>query len=169
MRVQTRVTGYSGIGSSLEEIQRKLARGAMRDSMTKAGRIIAAEVKAQVPVRFGTLKKAIKSKVKTVTKNDSVYALVGPSRKISRIWTDENGKSHVDRPANYAHLVERGTKSRGVWGIKGRTTGPGNAPNPFMRRAWASKEGLAKQTYRDGLADGIKKTAARMRKRKGGR
>lgn len=163
MRVTAKVTGARQIITNGIELEKQLARGAMRDAMTKAARPMTAAVKRNAPVgRTGLLKKSIKQKVKTSRKKGMVTAVIGPSNKIKGI--DPVTKKEV-RPSRYAHLVEKGSASRGVWGRKGVKVTPGSPPNPFMRTAYASTKSKVADVYKREMGPAVQRSAARLKKR----
>ena len=168
MKVTSTVTGARQARVNVAELTDKLARGAMRFGLTKATRVVTAKVKSLAPVgATGLLKKSIRNKVKTNVKKQSVVAFVGPSNNVSgQVDRFGNGNIETVRPVKYAHLVEFGTVSRGVYGRKGVTVSPGNPPHPFMRPAFEATKGEAVTIYKNELRTGIAKTAATIRKRR---
>lgn len=168
MKVTTKVTGYREAAQTVKELTDKIGRGAMRDALTKAARLMTAAAKSRAPVgATGLLKKSIKQKVITNTRKQSVTAYVGPSNNV-RGQVDRFGDGDIStvRPAKYAHLVEFGTASRGSYGRKGQTVSPGNPPRPFLRPAYEATKAAAHHKYKTELGPAIEKTAAKIRKRK---
>jgi HK97 gp10 family phage protein len=168
MKFNTRVTGAREAEAAVKELSDKIGRGAMRDSLTKAARIMTAAVKRGAPTgATGLLKKSIKQKVVTNTRKQMVTAYVGPSNNVTgQVDRFGNGNITTVRPAKYAHLVEYGTASRGGYGRKGEIVTPGNPPRPFMRTAYASTKTTTLDKYKSELGPAIEKTAAKIRKRK---
>ncbi len=168
MKITTKVTGAQQARANAAELSDKIARGAMRIGITKAARIMAAKARSLAPVgATGLLKKSIRQKVVTKAKKQSVSGFIGPSNKVSgQVDRFGNGNIETVRPVKYAHLVEFGTGSRGVYGQKGKTVTPGNAPQPFMRPAFEATKNEALTIYKKEVAEGIPKVAAQIRKRK---
>jgi HK97 gp10 family phage protein len=166
--ISAKVTGAQEARAAVDELANKIGRGAMRDALTKAGRLVVAKVKTLAPVgATGLLKKSIRQKVITKPKKQSVTVLIGPANNVTgQIDRFGNGKIETVRPAKYAHLVEFGTASRGVYGKKGLTISPGNPLKPFMRPAYEQTKVAVREKYAAELGPGIEKTAAKIRKRK---
>ncbi len=161
MKFNVQITGYREALVNAKTLEDKIGRGASRIAMTKAARIVAAAARSNAPVRSGLLKKSIKVKVSTKAKRNEVSARIGPSNKT--VGSDpKTGKP--TRPAKYAHLVEFGTASRGVYGHKGKTVTPGNPPQPFLRPAYESTRAKATQIYGAEMGPAIEKAAARISK-----
>lgn len=162
MKFDLKITGYKQAEINVKALEDRIGRGAMRGAMTKAARIVAAAARRNAPVgRTGALKKSIRAKVVTNTKKNEVVARVGPSRKAQG---KDPKTGLVTRPARYAHLVEFGTASRGVYGEKGKTVTPGSPPKPFLRPAYESTRRQAVEVYKTNLGPEIQKTAARISK-----
>ena len=162
MKVKAKVAGWAKLSTNIAELERRIARGAMRAALTKSGRIMTAKAKASAPVgRTGLLKKSIKQKISTNQKRNLVTARIGASTVVT--GTDPLTGKAV-KPSKYLHLVEFGTTSRGVWGKKEFKTTPGNPPRPFMRQSFESTKGEVKTKYFDGMKDGISKAAAKIYK-----
>lgn len=168
MKVTAKVHGFRELKLNGAELADKIGRGAMRDAMTKACRLMTAAVKAKAPVgATGLLKKSIKQKVKTNTRKQRVTAVIGPSKNTSgQVDRFGTGKIETVRPVRYAHLVEFGSAARGVYGKDGVTMTPGNPPQPFMRPAYEATKQAAHHKYKTELGPGIQKAAAKLRKRK---
>ena len=167
MKVTVKVTGYKQAKLNAAELVDKIGRGAMREALTKAARLMTAAVRANAPVgATGLLKKSIRQKVITNTKRQSVAAFIGPSNNVSG-QVDRFGTGNIQtvRPSKYAHLVEFGTASRGSYGRDRVTISPGNPPRPFLRPAYESTKKAAHSKYKAELGPAIEKTASKIRKR----
>lgn len=150
MKVTAKVYGYVQVKISAKELEGRINRGATRDAMAKAARIVAAAAKRNAPVgRTGLLKKSIKQKVKNYPQKGQVLALIGPSRRTVGQY-DFEGKGNIVnvRPAHYAHLVENG--------------GPHNPPKPFLRPAIESTRAEATAKFGSEMGPAIERTAARI-------
>lgn len=159
------ITGFRDLELSMQELQDKIQRGAMRTALTKAARPMTAAAKRNAPVgATGLLKKSIKQKIITGKKKDKVItALIGPSTKVVG-QVDRFGSGHITnvRPSLYAHLVEFGTAARGSYGRKGVVISPGNPPKPFLRPAYEQGKDKATTDYKNELAPAIEQAAARI-------
>lgn len=174
MRTTATISGQRGVEIAIAQISERLVRGGMRDALMKAARHVTAAAKRNAPRETGALRKSIRQKALTNPKKKLVTVLVGPSRGVTATASD--GK--LRRPANYAHLVEYGTASRGVWGgrrkkglfgigaVKGKTVTPGNPPKPFLRPAWESNKGAVLATYKAEIGNSIRRRAKQLARTK---
>ena len=105
-------------------IQYKLMRGALRAGIN----VIKDEVKANVPVKSGTLRAGIK--VSTRSSRGVVSAKVKTTGKHAHIarWLEYGVAAHIIRPRRKKSLSFGGTAVEGV-------NHPGLKPKPFMRPA----------------------------------
>ena len=134
MKVSVRVAGWAKVTSNIEELERRITRGVMREALTKSGRIMAAKAKANAPVKTGALKRSLKMKVKTSRKKGVVVARIGAAGP----------------PGRYLHLVEFGSSRIG--------------PNPFMRGAFESTKEDVSAKYHAELVTAIPRIAAKIHK-----
>ncbi len=166
MKVRVKVTGYNQLKFAAASLQDQIERGAMRESLTKAARMVTAAAKRNAPKgATGLLKKSIRQKIVT-TPRKVVVAFIGPSNNVSG-QVDLFGNGHIVtvRPVKYAHLVEGGSASRGSYGRKGAKVTPGNAPRPFMRPTFESTKFVAQMKYKEGMIPAIQTAARRIKKR----
>lgn len=126
-----------------DRVQRRVLRGAVNVATTP----IVKSAKAKASKQSGLLRKSLGKKVKTYVDKNTVVGIVGP--KTSTVG-EYKGKKR--RPANYAHLVE-----------KGRIDEAGNAvpAKPFLRPAYDETEPQVLGTMRGKLAEGVMKEAKR--------
>lgn len=117
---------------ALKRLTLKLGKKVTMDAMKSGARVIQKEMKAQVPVRTGKLKKSIKLKQRRTF--EGVEVSVGSS-----LW--------------YVHLVEFGVRPHKVQGRQH----PGAKPGAFMRTAFDEKVDEAVDTIKTKLREaGIK-------------
>jgi HK97 gp10 family phage protein len=136
--------GFDQLQRKLDQLPDKLLKKVVRPAVTKSGRIVRKQMKANAPKEFGVLQKAFASKVKTY-KAGNVVAIIGPKKNIVGTITHPSGRIEKRVPANYAHLVELGTTH--------------SAPNPFMRRAYEQTKGQVDSKLQGEIWDGIKRLA----------
>ncbi|MBA4189125.1 MAG: hypothetical protein C0467_14095 [Planctomycetaceae bacterium] len=86
----------------IAHLKKGLQNKAMRIACNKAASPVKAEIVAQAPVDTGALKKSIRIKVKDYKSKQVWIVVIGASNKFKR---------KNKRPANYAHLVNKGTKT----------------------------------------------------------
>ena len=164
MKVTAQISGFTAAIKSMQELADKIERGGMRESLTKAARPMTARVKSLAPVgTTGMLKKSIKQKIHTSKRKKMVTVYIGSSRR-TEMWIDRFGNGNITpvRPANYAHLVEFGTTSRGSYGRKGEKSQGGNPPRPFLRPGYARTKVATHQAYAKLLGEAIDKSAAKQ-------
>ncbi len=175
--------------SGIEEIKSLAKRRAITLKAVKAGaKPVAAAVKARAPRRKGSgaLKQSIGIKAKGGKKNrtkTAAYAVIGPRRKVVKFVKNKGRKSTIKAvPANYAHVVEKGTRPHSIKkGTGFRKVGkhaapgspgihPGAKAKPFLAPAWRSTKSqaleAARQVFATELKAAIAKQAAKFGKRK---
>lgn len=159
---RVKVTGALDIERALLALSRTEARKIGRAAIRKAARQIELAAEANVPVRTGTLKKAVQVKVDQGRDKSFLFANIrikkGPPRP-----RKTNRKSRIKgklAEARYGYQI--GTQPE-VYGAFVEFGAPGNgvAPQPFMRPAWDSDGGnVALGRIGKELGDGIEKAAA---------
>jgi HK97 gp10 family phage protein len=145
--------GFKEIDSLLRQLPAPLREKVIPALMGDVGKEIVAAARAFAPRRTGALKRSITWVVrKGRGKDKSAYVVVGPDKRFyksgKRLNRREDG---ADRPAKYAHLVEYGTAT--------------TAGKPFLRPAFMSKRREMAQIAAAGIAAGIKKEVARLRRK----
>jgi len=110
--------------ANLNAIASTVKRRIMRPAFRKGAAVVAKAAKRKVTKRYGYLKKSIKYAAARSGMNARVY-VDGKSYEEPRAHT----RTGTVRPANYAHLVEFGTRDA--------------APYPFMRPALAASRPAA--------------------------
>lgn len=100
-----------------ERMQKNVLSAAVRGGAAVISKAAKRNLKTNNSIRTGLLHKSITIKVKRYTSQGVIYAAVGANR--STVGTLPNGRRLV--PANYAHLVEKGTRN--------------SRAEPFMRPA----------------------------------
>jgi HK97 gp10 family phage protein len=127
--------------------------------------------KRLVPVDDKFLKKSLGRKVKSYKRSGNVVVLIGPRKGFK---DEKSGRN----PANYAHLVEKGTaphvirpesrralKIRGPDGDKfvGAVIHPGTPPRPFLRPALDGNKSAVVQIYKHELGIGLEREVAKLK------
>lgn len=100
-----------------EAMQKRVINTALRGAASIVRTAARANLRGNNSVRTGLLVRSISVKLKRYTASGVVWAGVGPDRSV--VGTTPEGRRIV--PANYAHLVERGTRHV--------------PPRPFLRPA----------------------------------
>jgi HK97 gp10 family phage protein len=138
------ITGIREIDKRLKKLPGAVAKKVIRRSMRDGLKIVAAEIKSQVPVLTGLTKSAVQVRaVKSRKRNSiSLETRIG-SKKEGLIVHPKSGK-----PVFYPAVVEYGRE--------------GVAPNPFMRRAYDSKGEAAKQVTILRIKTGVDEEVRRL-------
>ena len=142
MKTGVIITGIKQIDKKLMRLppvaQKKVARKAMRDGI----KVIAAEVKDQVPVDRGITRANVKVRAVKTRKRGSIEIEVRIAADPQLVKIGAGGK-RVFYPA----VVEYGDQD--------------TAANPFMRRSYESKGESARQVTMAAIVRGIEEAAAR--------
>jgi HK97 gp10 family phage protein len=161
MRFGFALGGWVEVRNLLAQLPEPLRNEVIPAMMGDVGREVVLAARSFAPVRSGALRRSITFVVRRVggggtrgkgKKARGAYAVIGPDKSYyaqgKRLKHREAG---ADRPAHYAHLVEFGTGTA--------------AAHPFLRPAFISRRRQVAQICAAGLAGGIQKAVARMRKR----
>lgn len=89
-----------------ERMQKNVLSTAVRGGAAVLSKAAKANIQADGSVRTGLLHRSIGVRVKRYSRSGVIYAAVGARRSV--VGTTEDGRRIV--PANYAHLVEFGTR-----------------------------------------------------------
>jgi HK97 gp10 family phage protein len=182
LRVKFRIesTAIASLAKRLAELDRKVARKAIRDGINEATQAVLWDAKALVPIRSGQLRKSLGRKVVSKRDGSKIIGIVGPRRGF-RI--EYRGKM-ID-PAKYAHLVEYGRREvvaknkkvlasgvAGVGGLPGQGVIFGKRvrnvpPRPFLRPAWEQNKSRVVGIILKHLNLGVKKFYANARNKYG--
>jgi HK97 gp10 family phage protein len=146
---QTRLEGIDKTIAAAKELERRIKRGGMRTALNKATTPTLQKARRLAPRESGLLRKSLKKKVTTNTREDTVTVIIGSDKSVSGTF-----KGEKRTPARYAHLVEMGHG------------GPHSAaPHPFLRPAWESTKIEVQRIYKAELKGAIEKRTARLAKR----
>lgn len=152
--------GFRELERKLLGLGPKVAKKVTRKAMTAARREVVAEIKARVPVRHGDLKRSIGAKRQARSRSQSLTDTIG-ARSRKRVV---NGKPV--NPANYAHIVEFGSKPHAIFpksggllstpvGLRPFVQHPGARPQPFMRPAWRASGPRALKAFQREYGRGV--------------
>jgi HK97 gp10 family phage protein len=165
-----------------KELSRKLfllgdrAKSALTGAVRAAAKPIVDDAKARCPVRFGALRESIGLAVRFYSRSGTAVAVIGP--RVEYKASGKGGKMFAVKgkviPANYAHLVEYGTRPHAIGkgsqlerttaSTKGRQTGlmhPGAKAQPFLRPAFDSNKQNAERIIQDELTKAVEAAFAR--------
>jgi HK97 gp10 family phage protein len=158
--------------SGLNAIQKTAKKRQITKKAVGAGaRVIAKDVKKRAPRRKGSgaLRVSIGTKSQKGRKGKTLaFAVIGARKKVVRVF---KGRKTV--PANYAHLVEKGTKPHSLLKRAKSKLGrlkrvvriaagagarhPGTKPKPFLAPALEAKKAEAARVMMDVVAKEIAK------------
>lgn len=161
----------------------KMQKVILRESGTKAARVIRDAVIPFVPTASTTLKRSMSIKQRSY-QNGAVTNVIGPRSDYQQWTTDvtrtvsffkilNNPKAKIQKPAKYSHLVHDGTRphqiitrfgSR-VFGRAGNVVRrnymiinhPGARSNPFITKGYRSSENRAVAVWSVTTANGIER------------
>lgn len=156
MRIGFTLTNFREMRKALGDLPPSVEARVMSDAVKVAAKPIVAAVKARAPRKTGALRKSITAVVKRYPKAGKVMAIIGPDRgyygggKRLKKGDSRQGK---DRPANYAHLVEFGHKTRGGGSVPARS---------FLRSGVALGTPEAERTLSRGVQVGMERETKRV-------
>jgi len=133
------VTGIKQIDRKLKQLEPKIQKKVLRQSMRAGLKEVQAEMKAQVPVDTGLMKKNVKVRaLKRSRKRIGMEVRVGAAPGLITHWA--SGESFF-----YPAGVEYGDST--------------HPPNPFGRRAYAAKGPKARDITMAKMVEGVEKEA----------
>lgn len=174
--IRGKITGLAKVLERLARFKSQSVRNRiLRPALQAATKPLLDRARANVPVDQGWLRRSLGRRTQTYRQSGVVMVLVGPrtgwqrnkktgQRKLTAYGAKLRGKTK-QRPTQYAHLVEFGTRPHSVARgarlkkKKGRTSKPhpGARPRPFLQPAFdALKESMAARLKTE-LADRIAK------------
>ncbi len=150
VNVKATVTGLDQLKAQLEAMGKTVGNRIARKAITAGISIVAKDAKSLAPVRSGTLRRSMGTKVKTLP-NGKTIGLAGPRRGFKK-----EIKGHMIDPAKYGHLAEGGrgpvsVKNKKVLYSKiegrfyGKSVGPA-AGSRFLERAWSQDKASVEET-----------------------
>ncbi len=170
------VKGDKEIIRALQEFGRKLSGQVVRRAGQKAMTPVAKAARGFAKPASKTVAKSIGGKVKVYKQTGYVLAIVGPkadppkSVKLAQNAVIEGSakRKRVHDPSKTAHLVHGGTKAHKITLFKKRQVmvvdHPGMKGVPYLYKALAQAEGLAKQIYINELRTGLRTLSAQLDK-----
>lgn len=155
MRIGFELTNFAEMRKMLEGLPASAESRVMGDAVKVAAKPIVAAVKARTPRRSGALRRSISAIVKRYPKAGKVMAIIGPDKGYygggKRLKKGES-RQGKDRPANYAHLVEFGHKTRGGGSVPARS---------FLRAGVATATQAAERQLSHGIEVGMQREIKR--------
>ena len=169
------MTGMDELVRKLERLEPKNQRRALRRAVGKAGNEIVKDARKRVATNLGLLKLSLGRKDKVYKRSNTAVSVVGARTRFKGKKAESiragGGRASKARPANYAHLVEFGTKPHAIRGRGGFlafagivtrvVNHPGSRPKPFLRPAFAAKRvealSVAAKSLREDYAKAVKR------------
>jgi HK97 gp10 family phage protein len=140
-----RIRGGKELGQFLQSLPLKIEKNIMRAALRAGAGVIAKEAKKNVPIKYGKLKKSIRTGSNAKKGHVEAYLLAG----------GRSSKAGKDKSAFYATFVEFGTAAHIIKGKDGgmlrfvakdgktiktpQVSHPGAVAKPYMRPALDSK------------------------------
>ena len=142
MEFKAEVQGAKGIEAELSKLSLKIEKNISRRAVGAAAKVLIVEMKSNVHVRSGTLKRSIGMKRLKVRK--TVTVIIGPrSGKGRQERLSRKGKVIKNSDGWYGRLEEFGTVKQSA--------------HPFMRPAFDSKSNASIKAMADSFREGIKR------------
>jgi len=152
--IKVHVEGGEKLAKMFAHLKGEVRKNIAKKALKAAVKPVIAAAKARVPKRYGALRQSIGSIEKKYPSN-VVVTVVGPRRgHKSKLRDKLSAKGIKVEPANYAHLVEFGTKPHNIEVTRARMNAfgfisrvkhtikhSGAKPKPFMRPAWDANKG----------------------------
>ena len=161
------LSGGKELERQLARLGTKVEKKLKKQAVKAAAKPIVVSARGKGPRESGLLAESLGSFVKTYRSGTTV-AIVGPRRKFRvRQKVEITGASKGREPANYAHLVEGGTKPhfmpKAVIGgvVLTAFQHPGTEAQPFMAPAFNQHKNRAFKIMADKLRKGIAREARR--------
>lgn len=131
------LSGDKELDAKLATLAARVQKRLIKKAVGFAGRRIRKDMRDNVPVDEGMLRKSIGTVTRTYRQSGNVLLVVGPRKG----FVAENG----ERADKYAIGIERGWRNR--------------VPVPFAREAYERGKSTATQDFQTGLGNGIEKEA----------
>lgn len=154
-----KIEGDEALQKAIRELPRAVQNKIIRPVLVKASKPVLDGARSAVVKKKGWLKRSLGRKTKTY-KRGGVAVIVGARRGMAPDGIE---------PANYAHLVEKGTKPhavgkgsnsrKSVLGVQAAHGGihPGAKAQPFLKPALDKNAAAIQATISNGLREGIER------------
>jgi hypothetical protein len=191
MRLGAKLTNFREMSEMLAVLPAEVGNKVMGTAIDAAARPIERRAVENAPANRGALKKSISRVVRKYPGSAvPAIAIVGPNKDFTQSKLQGGGDlKGVDRPANYAHLVEFGYHTRAAERVgetaqefraftaaerrdanragralpsAGRKTVIFVPPNPFLRRAVRDSEGESAAAFEQGCVKGLERETKRL-------
>lgn len=159
--VKFELDGAKELERFCRELPKRVLKKALRQAVNAGATPILKAARKNVPRLTGTLKKALKKKVKAYP-NGNAIALIGADRNVT---APSFGRTKTGRivPANYIHLVERGTSPHAQPNNKFNSgQHPGAKASNFLASAVNAQKANASRIMEEKLKEVALKEAAKL-------
>lgn len=161
LKTDIKIDGLKELERFITELPKRSLKKALRQAVNAGSTPIARDARRMAPKLSGTLRKAIKKKVKTYP-NGNAIAIVGADRGVTS--PNKFRKTGVNVPANYIHLIELGVSQhaqpKNKWFQK--SGHPGFKGTHFLKRALENNAKTSKQLMEDKMQEVLLKEAAKL-------
>lgn len=164
MNLEFKLDGAKELDELLKQLPANVARRVSANALRAAGRDMRDEMKRQVPVETGDLKRSIKVITAKAAGRDKRNVRVG-------VFGKEVPLAHLVEFGSAAHKIATKVKrvlfDAGAGKFFGREVShPGTPARPFIRPAADAQAGRAVETIGKVLAEGIEREALKLGKRR---
>lgn len=149
-----KITGDKELMRALDQLEASVRKKALRRAVTAAVRPIRTAAKQRTPKRYGWLRKAMDSKIKSY-KSGTVAGIIGARSDMEATITDRFGKTARIRPVKYLHLVEFGTSAHEIKMGRATMQHPGSRGYAMLRSAFDAHAPTAMQIIETKIREAI--------------
>lgn len=180
--------GVPQLARALQDIDKKIARKALRQAVNESLKPVLADAKKAVATDTKLLKKSLGKKTKSFRSGQVMVGVVGVRKQMKgkkgskertakfrvQVGVNSKGEAIWMDPIKYAHMVEFGTKPHTIGrGDKLKRKGrkhkqvqagfkhPGSKKKPFLRPSLSKNKSGTKSTMRRVLGDALTKAKRR--------
>lgn len=165
LKTDFKIDGFKELQEFLGVLPGRAMKRALKKAVAAGARPIKSDAKRLAPKLSGTLRRAIRTVVRSYP-NGNAVAIVGADRSVTS--PNKFRKTGVNVPANYIHLVEKGVtphaqpKNKFFW-KKGH---PGFTARNFLDRAVMQNESNSRELMEYAMHDAIIDEAAKLKSKK---
>lgn len=162
-----RIEGGRELERALIKLADKVQRKIIKKAIRKPARSIVKMAKTLVPRESGLLAASLGTKIKQFKRSGTIVGIMGPRTKFKapkKVVARLGGSFEKRKPANYAHLIELGTKPHIQPTFMGGGMHPGSPAKPFLGPAMDAHKSKAFKMMGDELRKGIEAEARKAAK-----
>lgn len=126
-----KLKGFKKAADKFKKLEKKHAKAIWRKGVSAAATVVLKIARPLAPTESKTLRKSLGKRIKARKRDKVIVGVVGPRQRFQKYW-----KGQVRKPSKYAHLVEKGRKTRVRFSLR---RGPylirGTKPKRFLGTA----------------------------------